>query len=304
MSKESNKQQIGEEDLATGRFLDLDDDLLDLDNLTLVPDDAKIYHMKIPKYKEIKGYIKGEKLGRGKFGTVREFVHKQTLKRYAGKILQRRIMRRDPHLQRQINKEMGVTYHFEHRNILRVYDIHCSSQKIYLFMEFCWGELEEFLTVYKQLHLCQAKNFFRQICDGLNYLHSRCIIHRDIKPDNVLVDPNLVLKLADFGVCQELSFFTDDDMVGGSDGTPLYHAPEVSDMTIFTYSGSKLDIWAAGVILYQMVTGELPFYKERVYTEEARDHFVNRDPDYPASVREKVALMDLFTGMRKPLEHY
>ena len=59
---------------------------IDLDTLTLIPEDAPVYRKKVPKYKEIKHYIKGEKLGKGKFGTVREFVHKETLKRYAGNV--------------------------------------------------------------------------------------------------------------------------------------------------------------------------------------------------------------------------
>lgn len=58
--------------------------LMELEDFDLIPADAAIYHKKVPKYKEVKHYIKGEKLGRGKFGTVREFVHKHTLKRYAG----------------------------------------------------------------------------------------------------------------------------------------------------------------------------------------------------------------------------
>ncbi len=60
--------------------------MMDLDDYDLFPPDSAIYHVKVPKYKEVKHYIKGEKLGKGKFGTVREFVDKYTLKRYAGKI--------------------------------------------------------------------------------------------------------------------------------------------------------------------------------------------------------------------------
>lgn len=144
----------------------IDFDNFDFDRFQLIPDDAKVYHLKIHQYKEIKHYIKGEKLGKGKFGTVREFVDRRTLKRYAGKIIKRSILKRDKHLRRQINKELAITYHFDHPNILRVYDLYMASQKIYLFMEFCYGELGELIETYRTLSKCQSKEYVNFI---INY---------------------------------------------------------------------------------------------------------------------------------------
>ena len=102
------------------------------------------------------------------------------------------------------------------------------------------------------------------------------------------------LKLADFGVCQNVDMFSTDDLVGGNDGTPLYHSPEMFDLQVMRYSGSKLDIWAAAVILFQMVTGEVPFFKEGVMSEEEHLAILTKMPDYPPVAREDILLLDLF----------
>ncbi|OTF83579.1 serine/threonine kinase-like protein [Euroglyphus maynei] len=252
-----------------------------LDDIVLISSTEEIYRLKIHKYKEIKHYIKGEILGRGKFGVVREFIDKTTLKRFAGKIIRCNILKRNSHLRHQINKELAITYHFNHQNVLRVYDLYATGKKIYLFMEFCYGELAEFLKLFQ----------------GLGYLHSHGIIHRDIKPENILVTPYDIIKLADFGVCQEISIFQLDDMVFGSDGTPLYHPPELFHPKIIRYSGTKIDIWASGVVLYQMLTGELPFFNQTNTTQKDIDEILMKNVQYPMMLKRDVLLIDLFNGI-------
>lgn len=78
-----------------------------------------------------------------------------------GKIIKKYAIRRDPHLRRSINKELAITYHFDHPNILRVYDLFFAKEKIYLFMEFCYGELTEFIVHYNTLPKCQSKEYVR-----------------------------------------------------------------------------------------------------------------------------------------------
>lgn len=76
---------------------------------------------------------------------------------FTGKIIKKNFIKKDPHLRRAINKELAITYHFDHPNIMRVYDLFFSQQKIYMFSEFCYGELSEFIKAYKKLSKCQSK---------------------------------------------------------------------------------------------------------------------------------------------------
>lgn len=126
-------------------------------------------------------------------------------------------------------------------------------------------------------------------------MHTHDIIHRDIKPENILVTPNHIIKLADFGVCQQISHFNVDDTVAGSDGTPLYHPPELFNTKIFRYSGSKIDIWAAGVVLYKMLTGELPFFnRPNTTTREDIDEILECNVQYVIKLKSDLLLIDLF----------
>lgn len=112
-----------------------------------------------------------------------------------------------------------------------------------------------------------------------------------------MVTPDDIIKLADFGVCQEISTFTLDDMVFGSDGTPLYHPPELFHPKIIHYSGTKIDIWASGVVLYQMLVGELPFFNKPNTTKSDIDDILTKNIQYPLMIKQDVLLIDLFNGI-------
>ncbi|KPM03935.1 serine/threonine kinase-like protein 2 [Sarcoptes scabiei] len=297
----SNTEVTESSAIEKGEYLDLDASTID--QFVFDNENEELYRIKVHKYREIKKYIKGEILGRGKFGVVREFIEKKTLKRFAGKIVRKNLLRKDPHVRFQINKELSITYHFNHQNVLKVYDLYATNTKIYLFMEFCYGELGEFLQVYQRLPKTQSKDYFAQIIDGLGYLHSHGIIHRDIKPENILITPDNVIKLADFGVCQVVSYFTLDDTVFGTDGTPLYHPPELFDPKILDYSGSKIDIWSAGVVLYRMLTGVLPFFNSSSLKQTDIDEILNKNIQYPFEIKQDVLLVDLLNGIFKKNFH-
>ena len=75
----------------------------------------------------------------------------------SGKIIKQSIFKSDPYVQSLINKELAIAYHFDHPNVLRVHDLFCTSNKIYMFMEFCFGDLNEFISSYRVLPFCQSK---------------------------------------------------------------------------------------------------------------------------------------------------
>ena len=123
-------------------------------------------------------------------------------------------------------------------------------------MEVCGGgDLLTFVRRRRKLNEDQAKFIFRQIINGLKYVHSKGVLHRDIKLDNILLTSEGDVKICDFGVSkivQNKNLVMEDQC-----GTPAYIAPEVFSGK--GYKGFQSDIWSAGVVLYAMLLGTVPF---------------------------------------------
>lgn len=98
----------------------------------------------------------------------------------------------------------------------------------------------------------------------MEYLHSHGIIHKDIKPGNLLIANGGVIKITDLGVSEMLDRFQRSDMISMSQGSPAFQPPEIADGHP-EFSGSKVDIWAAGVTLYNITTGKYPFKGDNIY---------------------------------------
>jgi carbon catabolite-derepressing protein kinase len=116
----------------------------------------------------------------------------------------------------------------------------------------------------------QARRFFQQLISGIEYSHRLKIVHRDLKPENVLLDDDLNVKIADFGLSNEIK---DGDFLKTSCGSPNYAAPEVIRGGLYT--GPEIDVWSAGVILYVMLCGRLPFEDDDVqalFTKISREY--------------------------------
>lgn len=131
----------------------------------------------------------------------------------------------------------------------------------------------------------QARNIFRDLVLGIEYrecslisslriVHAQGIVHRDIKPDNLLLDSNDVLKIVDFGVSE---IFTKDDRLKSTSGSPAFASPELSSPGISNASGKAADIWAMGITLYALIYGHLPFSDQNIL--ELYENIRNRE--YP-----------------------
>ena len=260
-----------------------------------VSPEEKINIKKEVKYKEINEmYIKGEVLGKGSFAKVRECIDKKSLKRYAVKIMKKDVLKRmGSNVKLNVQKEMQMVSKLSHKNIMEMIDKFENEKNIYIFMEFCAGILTEILDKAPNgvLPKWECHHYFCQLIDGLKYLHSKGIYHRDIKDENLLVDNWHVIKIADFGVSFETGPFAEDDMIGGYEGSALFQPPDILDER---YSGSKFDIWSSGVVLFKMVTGLYPFFNknEDVFKRKSWDGL-----EYPDIIKEDKQLLDLMKNL-------
>nr|KAG5703232.1 hypothetical protein BaRGS_034143 [Batillaria attramentaria] len=112
-----------------------------------------------------------------------------------------------------------------------------------------------------QIRLSQ---YFCQLIDGLEYMHSKGIVHKDIKPGNLLITQDEVLKITDLGVAEALDVFAKDDMCKTSQGSPAFQPPEIAN-GLETFPGFKVDVWSSGVTLYNMTTSLYPFEGDNIY---------------------------------------
>ena len=133
-------------------------------------------------------------------------------------------------------------------------------------MEYCCAVLKDMLdqSPVKKFPPWQAHFYFCQLIDGLEYLHCHRVIHKDIKPGNLLLHTTGILKIADFGVAELLDQFAPDDTCKTSQGTPAFQPPEIAN-GLAEFPGFKVDVWSCGVTLYNFVSGSYPFEGDTIF---------------------------------------
>ncbi|XP_014610719.1 PREDICTED: serine/threonine-protein kinase STK11 [Polistes canadensis] len=247
-----------------------DDPNYDLDEINMffhrVDSDQIIYEEKKKKCKFIGKYVMGDVLGEGSYGKVKEVLDSETLCRRAVKILKKKKHLKLPN--GEIQREIKLLRILKHKNVINLVDVlyNDEKRKMYLIMEFCVCGLQDMLesTPLKKLPLWQAHDYFSQLLDGLEYLYSKGIVHKDIKPGNLLLTLDNTLKISDFGVAEALDMFSIDDTCKMGQGSPAFQPPEIAN-GCETFSGFKVDIWSSGVTLYNITTGQYPFEGDTIY---------------------------------------
>lgn len=244
-------------------------------------------------------YIFGDIIGNGSYATVRECIDTRNLERCVVKIVDKNYLNRQaPLALRNQLQEIKLLKRLNNHNIIELKECLFKGPKIYIVLEYCSYVLSDLLAEKKGNKLCStlARNLFHQLCCGLNYLHSNRVVHRDIKPQNLLITTCGVLKIIDFGVSHILPMFTTDDLCSNYEGTPLFQAPEVvSGQT--EYAGFKVDVWSSGITLYLMLYGQYPFYDNTLlglYDKILSDNFKSISDE---SVPCKEVLDDLIACM-------
>ncbi|KAK7065202.1 Serine/threonine-protein kinase stk11 [Halocaridina rubra] len=220
------------------------------------------------KYKMIGKYVVGDILGEGSYGKVKECLDTVTLQRRAVKIMKRKILRRIPNGDQNVQREIRLLRRLRHKNVISLLDVYHNHEKgkIYMVMDFCVTGLQEMLdrAADKKFPISQAHKYFVQLLDGLEYLHSRGVIHKDIKPGNLLLATDSTLKISDFGVAEQLETTVTNDLITTSQGSPMFQPPEVAGGAR-QFPGFKVDVWSAGCTLFNLVSGKYPFEGENMF---------------------------------------
>jgi len=221
--------------------------------------------------KIVKEYVLGEVLGEGSYGKVYEALSTKTNQVVALKVAKRKNLQKIPNGEESIMKEIDILNCINHRNIVKLLDFFASedNRTLYMVLEHVeGGTLRELAnkSPKHRLPLSQARDLFKQLVTALDYLHNELgLIHGDVKPDNILVTVDGVLKLLDLGSAKEIAAHKDGRPFCKCNGSPAFQPPEIaSGQNIF--SGPEMDIWAAGVTLYIMTVGKFPFEGSNVCT--------------------------------------
>jgi len=203
----------------------------------------------------------GRLLGRGAFGKVNVGVHRLSQELTALKVCERRRIA-DPDAKKSLMQEVTVLQRLNgHPNVVQLFEVIETDSNVLLVTELAaGGDLLRYVRHRRRLVEDNAQELFRQLLDGIRHMHSLNVVHRDIKLENLLLDNFGCLKIADLGVAVIVE--SPQQLLREQCGTPSYLAPEV--LLDAGYEGPPVDVWGAGVCLYAMLMGRVPFKGEQL----------------------------------------
>src|SRR5882724_1595860 len=242
-----------------------------------------------PDLKTLGRYNLERTLGKGAMGVVYEGVDPRLGRRVAIKTILKSHLDEDTAKDYSMRfvREAQAVARLNHPNIVQVYDFGEEGEIAYLVMEFIKGkELKTFFDANERFDLKEAVRIMCELCDALDFAHNAGIIHRDIKPANVMIDAQARTKLTDFGVAR----VQDSDktsvertQAGTMVGTPAYMSPEqITGGNI----DRRTDVFSAGIILYQFLTGEKPFTGSGAWTIAKK--IIQEEPPLPSSLNNAI----------------
>jgi eukaryotic-like serine/threonine-protein kinase len=247
-----------------------------------------------------------EVLGTGGMGVVYRAFDRELQEAVAIKTLRPEALGGDGVALERFKQEIRLARKIAHRNVVRTYDLGEVNGTYYLTMEYVEGtSLKQLIGVRGQLPVPVTLTIGKQLCRALEVAHEQGIIHRDIKPQNMVVEPSGFLKVMDFGIARLATRPKDQGLTqeGMSIGTPDYMSPEqLSGMEL----DARSDLYSAGVVLFECLTGRVPFEAETMYALIAK--LLEEPPPDPrrlnAEVPESLAQVITRAMAKEPAERY
>jgi serine/threonine protein kinase/Tfp pilus assembly protein PilF len=224
-----------------------------------------------------------EELGKGGMGRVYKALDKEVNEKIALKLIKPEIATDKKTIDRFRN-ELKLARKIGHKNVCRMYDLNREEGAYYITMEYVSGEdLKSFIRRSGMLSIGKSITIAKQICEGLSEAHRLGVVHRDLKPQNIMIDSDGNVRIMDFGIARSLK----TKGITGSGimiGTPEYMSPEqVEGKDV----DQRSDVYSLGVIMYEMVTGQVPFAGETTLSVAVK-HKTEAPPD-PIEINDQVS---------------
>ncbi len=227
---------------------------------------------------------------------MRVGLHKPSNKKVAMKIYKKYKLV-DPNRRKSVKREIKLMEKMKHQSIVKLYEVIDTEKYVILVMEYVGGgSLHGYLKSKsnRRLDEKEGRRIFLQVLEAIRYCHSRCITHRDIKLENLLLDDNLNIKIIDFGFS---TCIPNEKKIKIFCGTPSYMAPEIVQKT--EYSGPPADMWALGVLLFTILSGTFPYRgatDKELYRKISRAEYkLPSDVETTLSFEAKDLIRRLFT---------
>jgi serine/threonine protein kinase/tetratricopeptide (TPR) repeat protein len=194
-------------------------------------------------------------LGQGGMGAVYQAQDKELERQVAIKVI-RADMASNPEILRRFKQELILARQITHKNVIRIFDLGQADGIKFITMEYIEGEnLQSVLRGKKKLEPAEAANILAQVCRALEAAHHEGVIHRDLKPQNIMLDKNGRAYVMDFGIARSM-FSAGMTQTGALIGTPDYMSPEQAKGQSLD---ARSDLFSLGIIFYEMLSGKVPF---------------------------------------------
>lgn len=232
-----------------------------------------------------------EEIGKGGMARVYKSRDK-ALNRYVAVKILKEDYKDDKEFVRRFNTEAQAAASLSNPHIVSIYDVGCEDGMYYIVMEYIEGEtLKSYIDRVGVIQWRKAAEFSLQICEGIEEAHNNSVIHRDIKPQNIIMTPDGVLKITDFGIARAATQTTTTMASNNTIGTAHYLSPEQARGG---YTDERTDIYSMGVVMYEMLTGVLPFDDSTAvaialkHIQETPTPITEINPDVPKSLEQVV----------------